>query len=162
MENGRECTKCKTFKQWQEFNFQSNGLNGRASVCKECRRAIAREKYARTPRETTPEQREKLAEMQREARWRVRCQAMEAYGGVCACCGEAAIEFLNIDHVNGGGNAHRRSLGCKTGGHPFYAALKRKGYPFRGELRVLCANCNAAYGHYGYCPHGPNLSAKKP
>jgi len=37
-------------------------------------------------------------------------------------------------------------------GRSFYLWLKRHGYP-ADEFRVLCHNCNAARGYYGYCPH---------
>lgn len=30
---------------------------------------------------------------------------------VCACCGEKNIEFLTIDHIDGGGHTHRKLLG---------------------------------------------------
>lgn len=67
----------------------------------------------------------------------------------CACCGEDVYEFLSIDHIGGGGNAHRKAL--KRGGYSFYYWLKKNGYP--PGFRVLCYNCNLARGFYGYCPH---------
>jgi len=54
--------------------------------------------------------------------------------------------FPVIDHVNGGGNTHRKEVG-KT----VYRWLRKQGYP--EGYRVLCDNCNAALGRYGYCPH---------
>jgi len=74
------------------------------------------------------------------------------YGGdppKCTCCGETHMEFLTIDHINGGGSKDR-----KKGliGHDFYAWLIRNGYP--EGYRVLCMNCNFSLGHWGYCPHG--------
>lgn len=75
------------------------------------------------------------------------------YGGSppkCACCGEAHVEFLCIDHENGGGNEHRRTLGVNSGG-AFYAWLEKAGLP--PGYRVLCHNCNSALGFYGRCPH---------
>jgi hypothetical protein len=87
------------------------------------------------------------------ARWRrkLKLDAVVAYGGVCACCAEGNIEFLCIDHVNGDGASHRRSIGGKSG-HAFYLWLRRNGYP-KG-MRVLCYNCNMALWLYGACPHG--------
>src|SRR5262245_47553294 len=35
------------------------------------------------------------------------------YGTECACCGETHIEFLGIDHINGGGHKHRKEIGQK-------------------------------------------------
>lgn len=85
----------------------------------------------------------------RDLNRKLRTDALNAYGNKCACCGEMAIEFLSIDHINGGGSKHRRELG---GGSHFYHWLKKNGYP--AGFRVLCHNCNQALGLYGYCPHG--------
>lgn len=60
---------------------------------------------------------------------------IKAYGGKCMKCGEGHWEFLQIDHINGGGNEHRRSI-LKS----FYVWLKQNDYP-KG-FQVLCANCN--------------------
>lgn len=87
----------------------------------------------------------------KEWRHHRRAEALEHYGGnppKCACCGEDHHEFLTIDHINGGGTrdrkAHRRMASA-------YEWLKAEGYPL--GFRVLCQNCNASIGHYGYCPH---------
>ncbi len=64
----------------------------------------------------------------------------------CACCGEKAVEFLAIDHIDGGGRAHRKTLSTTL-----YQWLKREGFPT--GFRVLCHNCNQARGALGYCPH---------
>lgn len=83
-------------------------------------------------------------------RQRLKLEVLRGYGNpLCACCGEAHVEFLSIDHINGGGNTHRRALG--TVGHGFYLWLKRQGYP--PGFRVLCMNCNFAMRHGGHCPH---------
>src|SRR6266850_6520947 len=66
-----------------------------------------------------------------------RTLVLQHYGGACACCGETAFEFLCIDHVNGGGSQHRKSIGF---GYNFYKWLIDQGFP--GGFRVLCHNCN--------------------
>ena len=78
-------------------------------------------------------------------------EAFEAYGGIqCNCCGENHVEFLTIDHINGGGNKHRIEVtGSKTGS--IYRWLKRNMYP--EGFQVLCFNCNSAKGLFGLCPH---------
>lgn len=84
-------------------------------------------------------------------RLKVRDLVLHAYGGdspVCACCNEPHIEFLSVDHIEGGGRKHRKKLS----GH-FYAWLVRNNYP--PGFRILCHNCNFALGRYGYCPHHP-------
>jgi len=74
------------------------------------------------------------------------------YGGSppkCACCGEPNKEFLAIDHIDGGGNRHRKII--KGGGRAFYQSLIRDKFP--PGFRVLCHNCNQSFGLYDYCPH---------
>ncbi len=78
--------------------------------------------------------------------------ALVRYSGpvpCCACCREANLEFLQIDHINGGGTAHIKELFRQ--GMTFYRWLHGEGYP--EGFRVLCSNCNFSLGHYGYCPH---------
>jgi hypothetical protein len=45
-ESGRVCTSCNVFKQWSEFNKNSNpnAVNGRESSCRECSNAYRRER----------------------------------------------------------------------------------------------------------------------
>ena len=69
---------------------------------------------------------------------------------ICKCCGEGHIEFLAIDHINGGGNKHRKSIAKNLAGWQFFLWLKRDNYP-KG-FQVLCVNCNFAKSHGG-CPH---------
>lgn len=78
-----------------------------------------------------------------------RFAALQAYSGdtpCCSCCGETAMAFLALDHINGGGYQDRRDSGG------FWSRLKSEGYP--PGFQVLCHNCN--YGRYlngGTCPH---------
>ena len=81
---------------------------------------------------------------------KLRDEVIRAYGSECACCGDAHREFMSIDHINGGGRAHRQSIG-KSGGS-FYRWLKERGFP-KDEFQLLCHNCNQAKGFYGACPH---------
>jgi hypothetical protein len=86
-------------------------------------------------------------------RWVNRMKALSHYSGGtlrCDCCSENKLEFLVLDHVGGGGMKHRRLVG--GGGQSVYYDLKRRKFP--SGFRVLCSNCNASLGAYGYCPHG--------
>lgn len=65
----------------------------------------------------------------------------------CECCSEKYYEFLTIDHIKGGGHKHRKQVGYSK----IYIWLIRNHFPI--GYRVLCMNCNFAYGRYGYCPH---------
>lgn len=86
--------------------------------------------------------------------WRtqVRDDAFAAYGGYkCVCCGETERLFLDLDHVNGGGNKHRASL--HKNGSAVYWWLKQHGYP-KGMMQPLCSNCNQGKSrNNGVCPH---------
>ena len=86
---------------------------------------------------------------QRARNRKLRLDALAAYGSVCACCGETTEQFLGIDHINGGGNAHRKENGLL--GNNLNRWLKKNDYP--PEFQVLCHNCNLAKGFYGKCPH---------
>lgn len=57
-------------------------------------------------------------------------------------------ELLTIDHVNGGGNAHRKVIG--RGSKDFYRWLKRNNYP--PGFQALCGSCNLAKAGRAACP----------
>ncbi len=65
----------------------------------------------------------------------------------CKCCGEEIYEFLSIDHINGGGNQHRKQLGSKY----IYSWLISNNFP--AGYQVLCHSCNMAKAFYKECPH---------
>lgn len=75
-----------------------------------------------------------------EYRSQLKLDAFNAYGGPkCALCPEDDPAILEIDHIDGGGNAHRREIKV-TSGTPFYQWLRNNNYP-KG-YRVLCPTCN--------------------
>lgn len=84
---------------------------------------------------------------------KARLEVIAHYGGKCVCCGETTIEFLALDHINGGGKQHRKMVGGNI-----YAWAKRNNCP--NILQVLCHNCNLAKGFYGECPHQRNKKEK--
>ena len=95
---------------------------------------------------------ERSAQLRREWYRRAKLRTLVAYSQdppTCTCCGEATLGFLTIDHIDGGGNAHRRELG---GGSSLLIWLQKQGYP--AGFQVLCFNCNAGrYWNGGDCPH---------
>jgi hypothetical protein len=101
---------------------------------------------------------------------KVKMVVLTTYGGnppKCACCGETAISFLTIDHINGDGNKHREQIwkelkqlkkNRKRHGVDFYKWLINNHFP--EGFQVLCANCNMAKGQkkQRLCPvHHPEL-----
>ncbi|MFH1859805.1 MAG: hypothetical protein ABH870_02135 [bacterium] len=88
----------------------------------------------------------------RDKRKQLRIEVLSFYSNgtmECACCGEKQIEFLCIDHINGGGREEKRGEKRKQRG--IYEYLKAQKFPL--GYRVLCHNCNMSLGFYGYCPH---------
>lgn len=77
-----------------------------------------------------------------------RQKVIDFYGSNCRCCGETEICFLAIDHINGGGNKHRKEVGI---GFNFYMWLINNNFP--EGFQVLCHNCNYAKYSLGICPH---------
>jgi len=94
------------------------------------------------------ENKEKCNVANRKARAKLRAEVLNAYGNECECCYEIQEAFLEVHHVNGGGNAHRKELG---GGARMYAWLKGHNWP--KEFGLLCSNCNKAKYNRGVCPH---------
>lgn len=76
-------------------------------------------------------------------------QVFDAYGHRCNCCGEADDRFLTIDHVNGGGKAHRDAVG---GTIMVLRQIIQDGFP--ADYQILCFNCNLGRQRAGgTCPH---------
>ena len=83
-------------------------------------------------------------------RWEERkAEAIKQMGGKCLCCGESNPIFLCLDHIKGNG---RRDYQKAGGPHGVWKRAIAEGLP-PDKYRLLCWNCNAALGMYGYCPH---------
>ncbi len=91
---------------------------------------------------------DRVKELLRVCRQKLKAEIINAYGGKCTCCGQREPDFLTVDHINNTGAAHRREIGRTE----LYAWLKRNGFP-KDEFQLLCWNCNMAKGRYGSCPH---------
>jgi hypothetical protein len=108
--------------------------------------------YSKSYRSKYPEKsREAAKDRARRNRKVLKEIVMAVYsGGQCSCCGETEISFLTIDHVDGGGQKHRKEVG--KAGSPFYKWLLSNGFP--GGFQVLCANCNQSKAiNGGICAH---------
>jgi hypothetical protein len=82
----------------------------------------------------------------------LKTEVYNALGNVCACCGEAEVEFLTIDHVNNDGGGKRSESGRRLTGNSVYLEVKRSGFD-KTRFQILCMNCNWAKGRHGKCPH---------
>ena len=136
----KACKRCGEAKPLDAFPL--NGRGYRRPDCGECHSKRVME-YQRVSADTVRPYRQRRSQV-------IRVEVLAHYGGPvprCACCGQSDVRFLCIDHINGGGRAHRRSLKSQS----VYAWLKRNSYP--EGFQVLCHNCNMAKGFYKDCPH---------
>lgn len=75
----------------------------------------------------------------RDQRARLKLEIFDYYGGpICACCGEDREPFLSLDHIKGGGYAHRKELRKST--ETLYRWVKKNNFP--PGFQVLCMSCN--------------------
>lgn len=134
------CPGCRKRKILSLFYF--NKRTGKYSYkCKMCR--------VKANGEWRNKNRLRYRELAKKYTRELKQEIIKAYGGKCACCGEATFEFLTIDHINGHGREHVRTHGT---GRTIYYWLKHRGFP-KKDFQLLCCNCNFAKGHYGCCPH---------
>lgn len=164
--SGKTCIRCKETKPFDGFAKDLSRPDGKHPYCRECK-SVDGKRYHRDNAEkrriagiawrAKSKGTAKYAVMQKTSskkyRAALRTRVLRAYGGempTCACCGESIVEFLAIDHIHGGGNAHRRSIGSNCGAS-IYKWLERNGFP--AGFQVLCHNCNFAKSKHGMCPH---------
>ena len=144
----KEGSKCKQTKTPDQFHCDKTKKDGRASYCKNC----SSTHYKTWLENLSPKRHKKLNRQKnihsKTHREKLRKQALAAYGNKCQCCNENTYEFLVIDHINGGGGAHRKELGTSL---QVYRWLRKQNYP--SGFRVLCHNCNMAFSFYKQCPH---------
>ena len=163
----KQCTACGQVKALSEF-YECRTENRILRRCKECCQAkmrIWRNQNTERARLSNRTWRSKNTLRHRETSRRryaaVRRAVISHYShglNQCACCAESVPEFLTIDHMSGGGAAHRKVLRCA--GKSFVVWLKRQGLPL--GYQVLCFNCNGAKGlrnGSGVCPHEAGRSA---
>lgn len=125
-EDGRICTKCSQFKEWENFSInKSNGLNGRKSVCKPCTNKAERarnRRYRQCPKKSE-ELRQKFFEKNLKVSYNLTLsdyeQILEDQNNSCAVCGLSNDEYfkkhnqqLCVDHCHKTGKV--RGLLCRV------------------------------------------------
>jgi hypothetical protein len=160
----RICNTCQEQLPESAFGINRARFDGLCVTCKVCACRKAKERRDANPdlfraqeraaariRWDDPVKRARIDERDRAYRMQRRRELIDAYGGKCACCGEHRLEFLAIDHPDNDGAEHRRIAGS---GERMHLWLRKHGFP--PGYRVLCHNCNCAFGFYGGCPHDGN------
>jgi hypothetical protein len=140
----KSCSHCHQILSLDLFSKRADSKDKYHSVCKQCDNKRLRDYYKNNlNRRLDINRRNKI-------QWdQLKHAAILHYGGYhCACCREETPAFLSIDHVEGGGHQHRKSIG---NGH-FYRWLKKNNYP--PGFQILCMNCNFGKRmNGGICPH---------
>ena len=137
-------------KEWRKNNIERERENDRRRYIRDKeKRKILNQKWAENNREL-------IRQRANAKNAEIRIDVLQAYGNQCACCGEKEPKFLAIDHINGGGNKHRQSVGASS---TFYRWLKRNDYP--EGYQILCHNCKMAKGFYGECSHQVHLNGEE-
>ena len=151
----KTCPKCKQEKPLTAFSADNNKKDGVRSWCRECC-GKARKLYYLNNKEklisATVKWRndnpEKARLASKKIREELKRQVVSGYGGRCSCCGETSMAFLTIDHINGGGQKHRK---LRYNSYGVYKEIIQRDFP--DEFRVLCMNCNFAIRYGDKCPH---------
>lgn len=165
-----KCSTCEKIKPVTEFGKRQNRKRGYDSLCRVCRRDKRRARILDYRDrglcincggwDVLPDCSYlcvKCVIVRRRASLkyvrRLRHDVWDAYGGrFCRCCGETEEYFLTIDHVDGGGSAHRREIRATGQSSKFYLWLRDNAYP--SGFQVLCQNCNVGkWRNGGRCPH---------
>ena len=166
--NGKRCPDCQTRDvDNNSSRFQQRYNNGLCGACgknphREGKKSCTfcsqkrKDKYASCEDKDARRVQAKMVRHDRKIR------IINHYGGICACCGESELMFLAIDHINGGGNEHRRQIGnnpknrCGSSSTQFYKWIEKNDFP--DILQVLCHNCNMGkHLNAGICPHKAHI-----
>jgi hypothetical protein len=181
----RICSQCEIEKPLSKEYFHLYGSRGFHRRCKPCRNKYNKQTISETSKRKNSLRSKALRKHRIQSGMCVKCtkgeltskdqceqcykkyidkreakkrQIFDAYGGcVCVCCQETNLEFLTLDHKEGGGNQHRKQLSngkSRVSGSGFYNWIIKQNFPI--GFQVLCMNCNFSLGKFGYCPHKEN------
>lgn len=136
------CSNCGAIKPSQDFYKDGRKKNGLKSECKKCNKLYTdqwcEKKYGGRK------------QYNHQYRQQLKIECLLEYGGLfCNCCQEKQLEFLSLDHKNGGGNKER----LEREEH-IYTYLRRNHYPDKKKYQVLYMNCQfGRKNNNGICPH---------
>ena len=163
----KRCDMCRGDYDRKSFGYNCRNPDGLHTTCKSCKKILdkkyqegnrakikaRRHEYYLKNKETISKKtgtysvanRVKCRVWVTRAKNKIKTEVFAHYsGGEIKCrCGQDDLVLLTIDHINGGGNKHRKEINLKKSGgagYNFYCWLKRNGYP--DGFQVLCWNCN--------------------
>lgn len=93
----KQCTKCKQWKDEEEFSWKNKAEGKRHSQCKECRRKADNERYA-----TDPDRREAVKMVHKNQVKYIRDYILDIKkNSKCAICGDSRWYVLDFHHIKG-------------------------------------------------------------
>lgn len=154
----RVCTKCGKTKPLTAYKKNPRYAAGRLRQCRECDARYQRSYMAANPsyyKKEYKRRKDYVAKWRDKNRdrynanlrlWRkstenrLRVDAMVYLGAECRVCHNSDFRVLEIDHVNGGGSAERRTTNRCT--------MYRKILAGADGYQLLCANCHRIKTHF--------------
>lgn len=148
----KRCRRCGT--PLRDDNWYPADRTGHHNTCINCKRDYGHKQYlihrdeairrTKVWSRTHVPQRNRISQRYRQT---IKLEVMQHYSGkvIPECANPYGqhkepytdIRALSIDHIEGGGTRHLKTIGSGTG--KFYAWLKRNHFP--PNFRVLCMNC---------------------
>lgn len=153
--NGKKlCNKCGRTLPIDKFRKDGELKCGYSCYCIEC----WNKKNVLWRKEHLEKSRQQGRECAKRRLIRLREIVLKYYGKRCACCEESNEKFLTVDHIDGKGAEHRKSIAKETGANKngrnissirMYAWIIKNNFP--ALFQILCYNCNCARGFRGSC-----------
>jgi hypothetical protein len=151
MENEyKKCENCGSTKPKIEFWKRNGTKDNLRNYCKECEKKSAKAWRIENKdyfKKYNKDNRNKLNSYYKKYNNDIRLDVLIHYVPDLTCHGIdgkgckfncSDIKCLTIDHINGGGNEHRKKNNLKSSSQ-FYRWLYNNNYPL--EFQVLCMNC---------------------
>jgi len=157
--NLKRCQRCRQKQAQNQKLLRENKIKNNLCVicgansanskkyCQKC--SIKRSKWYK---QSPTRKKDKIKRMERQK------IVVHHYGNQCSCCGEEQILFLQLDHIDGDGNKHRKRI--NKYGSTFFKWIIDNNFP--NNFKLLCANCNTGrYRNGGICPHQDKQNEEK-
>lgn len=130
------CKHCRKTLDVAKFDKNKRKNDGLQTYCKKCQYKLNQEWLLKTGYNWKGN---RLYQKQYAQKIKIIVFKHYSHGKLkCKLCGYDTVDALTIDHINGGGLKHRKTIGY--GGTNFYRWLIKNNFP--EGYRVLCRNCN--------------------
>lgn len=153
----KKCSHCSIVKPLAQFSPVKCRGGKPNAWCKDCTATSARNWYHANKERSIARNLEwresnwdKVLEANRRYATKKRQEVVALLGSKCRCCDERRFSFMSIDHINGGGNKHRKRVPSPA---TFYNEVMQAIRAGSKEYQLLCMNCNHSKRRLGVCEH---------